>query len=352
MNRQDRPAHLRGKGSISILLVMLLLLAGCGHSNGDQFEAEEYAMGTVISQTVYGPNARKAGGEVFVRIKNLEEIMSFNVPRGDIYRINQSAGVKAVEIDGDTVKVLKTALLFAELSNGAFDPTIGPVVNCWSIGGVEERVPEAWELEKLAPLVNYRDVYLDDHSAGLKNTGQMFDLGGIAKGYAGDAAAKIYRQNGCGSAIINLGGNVMALGNKPDGSQWRIGIQDPRAGNGKIIGTVRVTDNAVVTSGDYQKYFIRDGKRYHHIINPRTGCPAESDLISVTVIAGSSAAADALSTGAFVLGLEKGRELIGRYGEAEAVFITADKMIYVTEGLQGNFQFLNGSDEYSYAEKG
>jgi len=180
----------------------------------------------------------------------------------------------------------------------------------------------------------------------------MVDLGGIAKGYAGDEAIRIYKEHGLKSAYINLGGNVVVLGGRPDGSPWRIGIQNPRAPNGMYIGIVRVTDKAVVTSGDYERYFEKENVRYHHILDTKTGYPADSGLISSTIVTDVSMDADALSTAAFVLGLEEGMKLVNSLKGVEAIFITGDKRVYVTEGLKSSFTFDDESKEFKYAEKG
>jgi len=172
-------------------------------------------MGTVISQKVYGANGQAAIDETTKRIKELEELLTFNLPEGDINNLNKNAGKEKVELNPVTLQVINKAMKVAELSNGAFDITIGPVVKLWGIGTEQERVPTTEELHKLLPLVNYKDLYVDEHSAGLKNAGQMVDLGGIAKGYAGDEAIKIYKKNGIKSGFINLGGNVVTMGKKP-----------------------------------------------------------------------------------------------------------------------------------------
>lgn len=341
-------------------MVLVILIAGtltaCSSTNSTKneiFEAEGFAMGTVISQKVYGAKGQAAIDETMEKIEGLEALLTFNAPGGDINKLNENAGKSKVELNPETVKIIKKAQQVSELSNGAFDITIGPVVKSWGIGTDEEHIPEAEELKKLLSLVSYKDLYIGESSSGLKKAGQLVDLGGIAKGYAGDVARDIYRKNGIQSAFINLGGNVVTLGNKPDGSQWRVGIRNPRPTGpqgGEILGTVSVTGKAVVTAGDDQRYFEKGGQRYHHILNPHTGYPAQSDLMSVTLITDSSLDADALDTAVFILGLEKGKELIQQYGGVEAVFITTDKKIYITEGLKGNFNFVDESKEYQYIE--
>lgn len=363
------------KRLVSIVLVILAtgLLTACSNtkinsnsnpssqsnqsdqSNQQAYTAEEIAMGTVISQKVYGVNGQAAMKETMDKIKDLEALLTFNAPEGDIYKLNENAGKAKVELNPETIKIINKAQEVSELSGGAFDVTVGPIVKNWGIGTEQQRIPAPEEIKNLLPLVNYKDLVVAGNSASLKRAGQMVDLGGIAKGYAGDIAMEIYKKNGIQSAFINLGGNVVTLGNKPDGTPWAVGIRNPRAKtdqtNGQgIVGSVSVTDKAVVTAGDDQRYFEKEGKRYHHIIDARTGYPAESDLMSVTLITDSSFDADAVDTAVFILGLEKGRELIEKQEGIEAVFITKDKKIYVTEGLKGNFKFLDESKEYQYVE--
>lgn len=318
----------------------------------EAFEANGFVMGTVISQKVYGDNGQKAIDETSKKMQSLEELLTFNAPEGDIYTLNENAGKNKVELDPETITLLKRSKLVAELSNGAFDVTIGPLIKSWGIGTQQEHIPTKEELQKLLPLVNYQDLYVDDHSAGLKRAGQMVDLGGIAKGYAGDVAIQIYKKYGIQSGYINIGGNVVTLGNKPDGSPWTVGIRNPRPSGiqEETIGTITVTNKAVVTAGDDQRFFKQDGQRYHHILDSKTGYPAKSDLMSVTLVTDSSFDADSFDTAVFILGVEKGKELIKKYGGIEAIFITTDKKIYVTEGLKGNFQFHDESNEYQYIE--
>ncbi|MHB8126245.1 MAG: FAD:protein FMN transferase [Desulfitobacteriaceae bacterium] len=335
---------------VLIIIILLIFSTSCGIRQAEPFKSDGFALGTIISQVIYGANAQKASDEVLAKMKYLEALMTINAPGGDINKLNENAGKGYVDLNPETVSVLKSARKISELSGGAFDITVAPVVKSWGIGTDKPQVPTNETLEKLVSLIDYTDVYVDEarNRASLQKSGQMVDLGGIAKGYAGDVTIETYKKNGIKSAFINLGGNVVALGSKPDGSSWGIGIQNPRSENGEIVGFVNVSDKAVVTSGDYQRYFEKDGKRYCHIIDPHTGYPADSGLMSVTIIATSSIEADGLSTSAFILGLDKGMELVKRYGQAEAIFITSDKKIYVTQGLQGNFQLKDESNEYTF----
>ena len=347
-----------------------------GKESYEKFESQEFLMGTVITQQIYvtkhsdnyADNNTNDGGalnidaddvlnEVNEKLKDIERKMFWNSSESEIFNLNQSAGKDAVKLSKDTIYVLCKAKEYCKLTEGAFDPTVGPLVNAWGISINEtnedintQKIPEENEIKKLLLLVNCGDLYIDkeNNMAKLAKTGQMVDLGGIAKGYAGDEAINIYKKYGITSAYINLGGNVVTLGAKPDGTPWRIGIQNPRDSTGKYVGVVEVVNKAVITSGDYERYIEVNGKRYHHIIDPKTGYPAESGLISTTIITGSSIMGDALSTAVFVLGLEKGMELVESLDDVECIFITNNKDIYVSSGLIDNFTFNNEANGFNY----
>jgi FAD:protein FMN transferase len=345
------------KAALPILFSILLTSCSLGNIAGTAdkpVESDNYMMGTTIMQKVYGADAQKAVDETSKRIKEIEGLMTINAPGGDINRLNEAAGKGEVVLNSETLAILETAKRYAALSGGSFDVTVGPLVKAWGVFTDHPRIPPQDEIDRLLKLVDYRTLTIDiaKSSARLEKPGQIVDLGGIAKGYAGDEAIKIYKRHNIKSAYINLGGNVVVLGNKPDGGPWRIGIQNPRAANGLYIGVVKVTDKSVVTSGDYERYFEKDNIRYHHILDTKTGYPADSGLISSTIITDVSMDADALSTATFVLGLDKGMKLVNSLKGVEAVFITKDKKVYVTEGLKSSFTFDDESKEFEYVEKG
>lgn len=325
---------------------------GCSYRNRP-VETEDFSMGTLVTQRVFGKNARAAAEEVTNRLKDIEKKMTINTQDSELSLFNRKAGKGAISLSQDIIYVLGKSREISLLSNGAFDITLGPITGAWGIATTNQRIPKDEELKNLLEKVDYRDlvIYESNQIGELKKEGQSVDLGGIAKGYAGDEAVKIYKKHGIKSAYINLGGNVVVFGSKPDGAPWRIGIQNPRDANNKYIGIVEVSDKAVVTSGDYQRYFEEDGVRYHHIMDPVTGYPAKSGLISATIIANLSIDGDALATAVFVLGLEKGMELIESLTDTEGVFITENKEVYVTMGLTDSFIFTDESKEYKYAKK-
>lgn len=345
---------------VGVLIVMMtactVKMAPMLQTHDDQtYESEFFAMGTIITQKVTGDSGQAATDEVIEKIKSLEKLLTFKEPMGDVYKLNKNAGKKNVELDPVTIEIIKKAIRVAELSEGAYDITVGPLVQLWARGAKHKHIPSKEELHKLLPLINYKDIYVDKHLGGLKRAGQMLDLGGIAKGYAGDVAIQIYKKHKIQSAIINLGGNVVTLGNKTDGNSWKIGINNPRAKDNAtqdeiMLGYIAVKDKAVSTAADNQRYFEKDGQRYHHILDTKTGYPVKSDLMSVTLVADTSLDADALDTAVFILGLEKGRELLRQYGNIEAIFVTTDKHIYVTDGLKDKFMFHDASNEYQYIQ--
>ncbi|MEM5768134.1 MAG: FAD:protein FMN transferase, partial [Bacillota bacterium] len=298
--------------------------------NSAAVEVTHTGMGTEMAHKAFGRHSMKALRAVEKEAQRLERLLSRFLPESNISRINRSAGIKREKISPETCEILSRAIECSVISQGLFDITVGPLADLWDYRHALEPPPRDM-IEMVLPLVRYKDLELDtaQKTAGLKNSGQSVDLGGIGKGFAGDRFMEMFQEYGVKSAFSNIGGNVSTLGNKPDGSPWRIGIRHPRL-NG-MLGAVAVTGKAVVTSGDYERYFLdKEGRRFHHILNPITGYPAESGLVSVTVVADSAMTADALSTAVFVAGLERGFALIEKYPCAEAVLVDAKLRVYVT----------------------
>jgi thiamine biosynthesis lipoprotein len=329
-------------------IAFILLMTICGgctdqSSQVQEYTQENFVMDTFISIKVYSSDAelaRKGLDEAFAeftRIGNLTDRFAAknlrNPEISDVYRINKNAGLQPVQVSEDTLAMLKRSNYFAGLSDGAFDVTVGPLMDLWGFGQDQYHVPVDKELKSKLALVGYGAIILDqvEKTVFLPEKGMEIDLGGIAKGYATDIAVQKLRQMGIKSAIINAGGNVYALGAKPDGAPWLIGIQDPRNAN-KIIAVIQAKDMAVVTSGDYQRYFIRDGIRYHHILNPFTGKPAQ-EVISTTITAPGATDADVLSTTLSVLGPQAGIEFIEQFSNTNAVLIDNQKVITLSSEI-------------------
>jgi thiamine biosynthesis lipoprotein len=301
----------------------------------------QFALDTVCTVSLYDKGKPAVYNAVWQRLRDVENELSVNLEESELSKVNAAAGLAPVKVSPRVFYVIERALHYAAISGGAFDPAIGPLVKLWNItGNPPHRVPSKEEIDALLPLVNYRNVTLNKAASTvfLQKKGMALDLGAIGKGYAADEAADVISKAGINSAIVNLGGNVLALGKKKDGSPWRIGIRDPFEGNGgaqtpdegSYIGIIDIVNKSLVTSGVYERYFIGpDGKRYHHIISPFTGYPVENGLVSVSIVADKSIDADGLSTTIFALGYEKGSALVKSLGNIEAVFIFDDRSVRV-----------------------
>jgi thiamine biosynthesis lipoprotein len=308
-------------------------------TGSDEYISREFpALGTINGIYIYGSGRAETLDEAQQRVTFLESRLSVFREGSDIWRLNRAAGKKPVEVSGETLALLKAAKEYGRLSSGAFAATIRPLTALWNVTRPGAEVPDAEAIDDTKELVRDDDLMLDEASstAFLKRPGQSVDLGGIAKGYIADEVKKIIDKNGVRSAIIDLGGNIVAVGTRPDGGPWQIGIQNPADVRGSYIGSVCVSDETVVTSGVNERFFMKDGVCYHHIIDPRSGYPASSGLLSVTIVERSSMDADALTTAVFVLGIEKGAELL-KSQHADAVFTTNEHKIFVTEGMKDRF---------------
>lgn len=303
----------------------------------------DFVMGTVCTINLGDKGTEKLYDEAFARLRVLDALLSANSETGNVAEINAGAGLNPVRAAEETLTVLSAALEFSEATNGAFDPTIGPLVKLWGIGLGSERVPPRDEIDRALALSGYRKVDVD-RAAGtvyLRERGMRLDLGAIAKGYAADEIARLLSSRGITSGIIDLGGNILAMGEKAPGKPWTVGIRDPQTSQGGAVMSLRVANRSIVTSGIYERFFEENGRHYHHILDPSTGFPAEGELLSVTIISPQSIQADALSTSAFLLGTERGLELVSRYPDTEAVFVDRGLGVRTSEGLRGRVTALD-----------
>jgi thiamine biosynthesis lipoprotein len=327
-----------------IFLPLTLLAASCARTPPAQ---TDLVMGTVCTVNLYSAGSRPLYAAIFSRLREIDQTMNANEQEfsgeSELGRINRYAGIEPVKVSGELIAVLDRALEYAELSGGAFDPSVGPLVKLWGIGSETPRVPGDREIAGALSLINWRDVRIDHdrETVFLPKSGMALDLGAIAKGHAADEAAALIRAAGLNRGIIDLGGNIMALGSRQLNSPWRIGIQDPDRERGGFLGVLLVQDKSVVTSGVYERYFEAEGRRYHHILSTLNGRPVENGLLSVTIAADFSIDADGLSTSAFALGYEKGRALIESIPGAEGVFVFADKSVRGTAGALKIFSLTN-----------
>lgn len=297
-----------------------------------------HAMGSLHEIALFGGGDLPLLDAAQKRVSELDAELSAFRPESDIARLNSLSGIHRAELGEDAYRLLTFSHILSSRSEGAFDVTIRPLAELWGIGKKVNFVPAKRDISRARRLTGYKNLLLFPfgRAAYLKRAGQEIDLGGIAKGFAADAVRKLVAETGVPSALINIGGNVVTVGPRPDGEPWRIGIQNPDAPAGEYLGVVEAEDRAVVTSGVGDRFFIKDGVRYHSVFDPRTGCPAQSGLLSVTVVAENSMEADALSTALFVLGLEDGLSLLNDF-EAEAIFVREDHSVFATKGLRGHF---------------
>lgn len=303
-----------------------------------EYVESQFLMDTYVSIRAVGPGSREAVGAAFDEMRRIEALTSRFVATSDVSRINQAAGGDPVQVSDETFTVLEKAQECSELSGGAFDATIGPVVDAWGFGTDNPHVPDPPVLARALSFVNWRALELnpDGKTVRLVSPAMSIDLGGIAKGYAADRAAAVLRGRGIRHALIDAGGDIVAVGARPDGKPWRIGIRDPRGESpADTIGPViDVEDGAVVTSGDYERFFVANGERYHHIFDPATGRPAKLAR-SATVIAKDSCDADMLSTAVFVLGPADGVRLVERLDGISAMVVGADGDLSFSSGFPG-----------------
>ncbi len=303
----------------------------------------EYVLGTVCSIRVFDGANAKVYDSLFARLKEIEDILSANKDGTDLWRVNAAAGSKPLVVRKETVTVLAEALRFSALTGGLLDPSIGPLVKAWNIGTEDAAVPDRVALSGAIALVDYRKIYLnaENREVFLREPGMKLDLGAVAKGYAADEMIAMLRERGIRRAIVDLGGNVYAMGEKSPGKPWTIGIKDPKNATGNPIMSIPIVDQSVVTSGIYERYFEENGKRYHHILNPKTGFPENNGLISVSIIAKRSIDADALSTSAFLLGERLGRSLVESVDGAEGIFIDDKGVVRATAGIRDKIRILD-----------
>lgn len=340
----------------SLLLGCLILISstGCGAKSENTTTATapthplsrtELLLGTTVSISLFDHQDEAILDEAFEKVKTLENELSLNKDSTLLTELNASAGTKPYPVNDTLFDIVQKGYYYSELTDGSFDISIGPLVKLWSIGLPEARVPSPEEIQQVLPLINYQAIHLDEQAKTiyLDTPGMQLDLGGIAKGYIADTLAAFLKSKGVEHALIDLGGNIYALGTKVDGSLWKVGIQDPFENRNNTIGYIPIANQSVVTSGIYERYLEADGNKYHHILDPSTGYPFDNEIAGVTIISDTSIDGDALSTSVFSKGLEEGLEFVKSLPNVEAIFITKDSKVYVTDGIKDDFVLTNGS---------
>lgn len=337
------------KGRLSLLLAGVLaagaVLTGCGGEKEVSSQSSQvFAMDTVMLLTVYGDQAQQELDQAEQTIQKLEKLWSATDENSEIWALNHSGG-NWVELSEDTREILSRGLELCALTDGALDLTAYSAVQAWGFPTGVYRVPDEAELERLVGTIDYTQLELDEQTGQARLPEDMsLDLGAVAKGRLGEVLSQDLKELGVTSALLELGGNIQTVGTKPDGSRWRVGIQDPNSQEGGYLAIVEVADQAVVTSGDYQRYFEQDGQTYCHIMDPATAAPADSGVDSVSIVGSDGTVCDALSTALFVMGEEKGAQFWKDHPEMdfEAIFVSQDGSIAVTEGLEEHFTLADG----------
>ncbi len=316
------------------VIFILSLLSGCEKQPVlTESSSQIFAMDTIMDLYVYGENSNEVLNLAEKEIRRIDNMLKKDNPQGEIYILNKE---KMAEVSSETADIIDFALYISNETDGAFDISISPVMDLWGFYNQKFNVPDKNDIVKELERVNYKNIKVNENNISIKNNSQI-DLGGIAKGFTSDSIIKIFKENNMKSGLISLGGNVQSFGLKPNGEKWKVGIQNPDE-NSSIIGSLETEESAIITSGGYQRYFEENGIKYHHIIDTKTGFPANSGIKSATVISKSGILADGFSTSLFAMGLEKSINLWKSRNDFDFIIETSDNKIYITEGLENDFK--------------
>ena len=333
-----------------ICIGILILTEGSRYFVQNQkCQKQLFAMDTYMEFTAYGKNSEKAVDAAIEEVQKLDAMLSAENSKSEVYALNEQGNLQATD---DLAELILRGKEIYQETDGLFDDTIYPVMKLWGFPTGNYHVPTAAEVQKKLALVDGNKVEIQTRDSDEKGrdskektkfvtlgADQQIDFGGIAKGYTGQKLAELFQEYGVSSALVSLGGNIQAIGTKPDGSSWKVGIRDPKGGQQDYIGVLSVKNQAVVTSGGYERYFEEDGKTYIHIINPRTGYPADGDLLSVTIVSRDGTLADGMSTALYIMGYEKACQFWRQHREEfNVILVTDDGKIHISENLKGNFQ--------------
>ena len=321
----------------SLSLLLIFSLSACASINlqsTEKYTKTGFYLDTVVSLTVYSETDAAQLDECLALCEEYEKIFSRTDPESELFKLNSEG---SAEVSHELFELIETALDYCAISGGRFDITMGAVSDMYAFSSDAPALPSDEDIADALMHTGYEKISLEGSRVTLADAEAVIDLGAIAKGYIADSLADFLRSRGVESAIIDLGGNILCLGTKPDGSDFKIGIQYPYRDSNQVIDTVSVSDMSVVTSGVYQRWFECDGETYHHILDPKTGRSLNNGLISVSIISAKSTDCDALSTTAFALGLEEGMALINSLPDTWAVFITEDMALHYSDGFEKRF---------------
>ena len=319
----------RLKHLVLLSTCLTIIISGCSFTTNKPYTKSAFYFDTVVTISIYSRSNRTILDECFKLCETFENTVSKTIPTSDVSRINAAQG-RPVKVSDTTIYLLKKAIYYSEITNGAFDITINPLSELWNIKENKGNIPTNSDIKNALEHVNYKNIKINDNYVTLTDVEASIDLGGIAKGYLADYLKNFMVEKGVKSGIINLGGNVLTIGTKPDGTDFEIGIQRPFAEDGTIATSVLTNNSSVVTSGTYERYFEIENEIYHHILDTDTGYPTKSGLYSVTILSEYSLEGDALSTACMVLGYENAYKLIHSIDNVDAIFITDNYQIIDT----------------------
>lgn len=320
-----------------VVLSVFIVCYGKMQKPEEPITATAFKLNTVVKVTIYNSQDEKILQDALALCDKYEKIFSRTRTDSEIYLLNEG---KLPQEDGyyilseECAELIGKGLYYSELSGGAFDITIEPLSSLWDFTSGEKQIPDPQTLVEAQKHVGYEKVELKGNKIRFQEDGMGLELGAIAKGYIADKIKEFLISEGVESAVIDLGGNVLCIGARPDGEAFRVGIQKPFADRNETVATAGIRDRSVVSSGIYERYFEKDGKLYHHILNPKSGYPYENGLTAVTILSDESVDGDGLSTVCFALGLEKGLELINSLPDTQAVFITEDGELHYSEHFE------------------
>lgn len=326
-------------GAALLIGMSVLGPSRAGEKSPEPIHKSSFLLNTFVDITLYDSNDTSILDHAMDICKDYEARFSRTMETSEIYKLNHRApGETVFSLSEETAALLSEALQYCELSDGAFDITIEPLSSLWDFSGGKKEIPDPEDISRAAQKVDYKNLRLEGNTLTFLSPDTTLDLGAIAKGYIADRIKDYLTEAGVKSAIINLGGNVLCVGGRPDGSPFQIGLRKPFADRTEVIGNMEITDLSMVTSGVYERHFVINGKNYHHLLNPQTGYPYENGLISVTILSSSSSRGDGLSTVCFSLGLEGGMELINSMEGVYACFIDENYNLYYSDGMENFIQ--------------
>ena len=311
------------------IFFILFFVSGCAQRN--PITRTELIFDTPVTISISLANGENVLSEAFNLCRKYEQRFSKNIPTSEVYELNNSNG-EPVIVSDELLYLLEQSIYYSSITDGLFDITINPLFELWDFKSDNPVVPLLYDINTALKSIGYKNIYIHGNEVTLKNNAKI-DLGGIAKGYIADELNSFLISKGVESATIDLGGNIVTIGSKSTDDDWKVGICNPSSDTNDIILSIDVNSQSIVTAGAYERNFTIDEKIYHHILNPKTGFPAESDLISVTIITPSSFVADGLSTSCFLLGLDKSMQLIENSPDVEAIFIDKENEIHTTSGI-------------------